>query len=225
MLIAQKYLGLTLEQLFKEKIMNKILCASLFASAAIFTSAAVAETPSVKTDSSLPTPVIGVVEQATLDKSLALKSIIQQVEKKRGEVQKEMAKYEEELKAQDKKLADEQKTLSEKEFTEKRQAFEKRVREIQEKIEIRRAQMELAVEDAKKKVYEAFLKVADKVKKEAGANIVIYKETVVTADNAFDLTQPVLKELDQTLPTVPVVFKSEAEVKKQLQQQPVLPQQ
>lgn len=191
--------------------MKKLLCLSFLASVVIFPSTIKADT--------LPAPVIGVVEQATLDKSAALKSIIDQVEKKRAEIQKEMGKYEAELKAQDKKLAEEQKTLSEAKFTEKRQAFDKRVREIQEKIEIRRAQLELAVEDAKKKVYEAFLKVADEVKKEAGANLIIYKETVVTADNSFDLTTAVLDKLNKALPTVQVVFKSEADVKKQLQQQ------
>jgi hypothetical protein len=84
--------------------------------------------------------------------------------------------------------------------------------------------MELAVEDAKKKVYEAFLKVADEVRNEVGANIIIYKETVVTAGKEFDLTSSVLEKLNKTLPTVTVVFKSEAEVKKQLQQQPALAQ-
>lgn len=190
--------------------MKKLLCLSLLASVAMFSTAHAAET--------LPTPVIGVVEQATLDKSDALKSIVDQVEKKRAEIQKEMATYENELKAQDKKLAEQQKTLTEKEFTEKKQAFEKRVREIQEKVEVRRAQMELAVEDAKKKVYEAFLKAADEVKTEAGATILIYKETVVTADPKSDLSKQVLMKLNKSLPTVPVVFKSEADVKKQLKQ-------
>lgn len=198
--------------------MNKLLCLSFLASVAMVPTV-VASLPAPE-QTALPAPVIGVVEQATLDKSSALKSIVEQVEKKRAEIQKEMVKYETELKAQDKKLVEEQKTLPEKEFTVKRQAFEKRVREIQEKIEVRRAQMELAVEEAKKKVYEAFLKVADKVAKKSGANIVMYKETIVTAEPGFDLSAPVLKELDTTLPTVPVVFKSEAEVKKQLQQQP-----
>lgn len=204
--------------------MNKLLCLSFLASVAIFPS-------TVKANEALPAPKIAVVEQATLDKSSALKSIVDQVEKKRTEVQKEMAKYESELKAQDKKLADEQKTLSEKQltdeqkalsekqFAEKRQAFDKRVREIQEKIEIRRAQMELGVEEAKKKVYEAFLKAADQVKDAEGANLVIYKETIVTGSPSFDLTDKVLKKLNETLPTVQVVFKPEAEVKKQLQQQ------
>lgn len=196
--------------------MKKILCLSLLAT--------VAMVPSVVKAGTLPAPVIGVVEQATLDKSEALKSIVEQVEKKRTEVQEEMKRYETELKAQDKKLAEEQKNLSEKEFAEKRQAFDKRVREIQEKVEVRRAQMELAVEEAKKKVYESFLKVADEVKKEVGANIIIYKETVVTAEKVFDLTASVLEKLNKALPTVPVVFKSEAEVKKQLQQQPPLAQ-
>ncbi len=172
----------------------------------------------------LPAPVIGIVEQATLDKSLAIKSIVEQLEKKRNEIQKEMASYETELKDKDKALVEEQKTLPEEKFAEKRQAFEKRVREVQEKLEIRRAQIELAFEDSKKKVFEAFLKAAEEAKTEAGANVIIYKETIVTADPAFDLTNSVLEKLNKALPTVVVTFKSEADVKTQLQQQPALQQ-
>ena len=109
--------------------------------------------------------------------------------------------------------------MTEKEFAEERQAFEKQVREAQEKIEVRRTQIELAVEDAKKKVYEAFLKAADDMRKEVGANIILYKETVVTADNNFDKTADVLQKLNKLLPTVPVVFKSEPEIKKLMEEQ------
>lgn len=192
--------------------MNKLLCLSFLASVAMIPS-------TVKAADTLPAPIICIVEQATLDKSAAVQDLAKQMEKKRAEIQKEMSTYETELKAQDKKLTEEQKKISEKEFADKRQAFEKRVREIQEKIEVRRAQMELAVEDAKKKVFEAFLKAADEVKKEVGANLVIYKETVITADPALDKTNLVLEKLNKALPSVKVTFKSEAEVKKQLQQQ------
>ena len=189
--------------------MKNLLLTVLFTSA-IAISAAAAD--------NLPTPAIAVVEQATLDKSAALKSIVSQVEKKRAEVQKEMSKYEAELKAEDKKLSEEQSKLSEKDFAAKKQAFEKKVQGIQEKLEIRRVQMELAVEEAKKKVYEAFIKVADQIKTEAGANIILYKETIVTADKAFDLTDKVLDQLNKALPSVQVVYKSEADVKAQLMQ-------
>ena len=193
--------------------MKKTLLTSLFVTAAILSSAH-AET--------LPPPVIGIVEQATLDKSAAFQDIIKQVDQKRTEVQKEMATYEKELKGKDKELAENAKKLSEKDLATERQAFEKRVQEVQEKLEIRRAQMELGVEDAKKTVYQAFLKAAEDVMKEAGANVMIYKETVITANNGFDLTPKVLDKLNKDLPKVKVSFKSEADVKKQLTQQ--LPQ-
>ena len=190
--------------------MKKMLLASLFISTASIVAAQA---------DNMPAPVIGIVEQATLDKSAAFQDIIKQVDQKRAEVQKEMASYEKELKDKDKQLKENPKKLSEKELAEQRQAFEKRV---QEKLEIRRAQMELGVEDAKKKVFEAFLKAAEEVMKEANANVILYKETVVTANNSFDLTPKVLDKLNKNLPKVKVSFKSEEEVKKQLMQQ--LPQ-
>lgn len=190
--------------------MKKILLSTLFISAASIVSVQ-AET--------LPAPVIGIVEQATLDKSAAFQDIIKQVDQKRTEVQKEMAAYEEELKKKDKELSENAKKLSEKDLAAQRQAFEKRVQEVQEKLEIRRAQMELGVEEAKKTVYQAFLKAAEEVMKEAGANVMIYKETVITANNGFDLTPKVLDKLNKDLPNVKVSFKSEADVKKQLNEQ------
>lgn len=193
--------------------MKKRLLTSLFVSAAILSSAQAEP---------LPAPVIGIVEQATLDKSAAFQDIIKQVDQKRTEVQKEMTTFENELKAKDKELAENTKKLSEKDLADQRQAFEKRVQEVQEKLEIRRAQMELGVEDAKKTVYQAFLKAAEDVMKEAGANIMIYKETIITANAGFDLTPKVLEKLNKDLPNVKVTFKSEADVKKQLTQQ--LPQ-
>ncbi len=185
--------------------------------AVFFTTAVAVST--VKANENLPAPVIAVVEQATLDKSSALKSIISQVEKKRNEVQKEMVKYENELKAEDKKLADEQKKLSEQEFSKKRQKFEARVRDVQERLELRRAQIELGIEDAKKQVLQTFLKVSDQVRQEVGANLMLYKETVVTADNSFDVSNQVLDRLNKELPSVHVTYKPEAEVKKELLKQ------
>ena len=85
---------------------------------------------------------------------------------------------------------------------------------------MRRVQMEVAFEEAKKKVYEAFLKVANEIKTEVGANLMFYKETVVTADDAFDASTKILESLDKTLPSVPVTFKSETEIKKLMQQPP-----
>lgn len=193
--------------------MKKILLSTLFISAASIVSVHA---------ENLPAPVIGIVEQATLDKSAAFQDIIKQVDQKRTEVQKEMATYETELKGKDKELTENAKKLSEKDLAAQRQAFEKRVQEVQEKLEIRRAQMELGVEEAKKTVYQAFLKAAEEVMKEAGANVMIYKETVITANSGFDLTPKVLDKLNKDLPKVSVSFKSEDDVKKQLTQQ--LPQ-
>jgi len=191
--------------------MKTFLTIALLASAAVFTPA--------HADQTTPAPIIGVVAQATLDQSAALQSIVKQVEAKRADIQKELAKYEKDLKEQDKKLAEEQKTLSEKDFADKRQAFEKKVRDIQEKIELKRIQMELGVDEAKKKVYQAFLKASDEVSKEAGVNVMLYKETIVTADPTFDLSSKVLEKLNKALPTVQVSFKSEDEIKKLIKKQ------
>jgi outer membrane protein len=188
----------------------KILLTTAFLASAMVLPAAKAELLPAK---------ICVVAQATLDKSAVYKSILSQLEKKRAEIQKELAADEKKLKDEDKTLSESQKTLPEKEFNTKRQAFEKKVHDVQVKLEIRRVQMEVAFEEAKKKVFESFIKVADEVKKEVGANIMLYKETVVTADDSFDVSTKVLEKLDKALPTVQVTYKTEAEIKQMVQNQ------
>jgi len=168
----------------------------------------------------LPTPKIAVVDvQQILDKSTATEGVKKEIEKRRAEIQKEMTGYENELRKKDQELAEQQKTLSEKEFAQKRQDFEKRVAEIQMKLEVLKIQLEQAFDSARQEVYQAFLKSSDKVKSDVGANMVLYKEQVVLADNNFDVTEKVLSTLNKDLPTVKVKFMSTAEIEKQLKQQ------
>lgn len=190
--------------------MKKILCLAFLAFVGL-NSATKAE--------KLVAPIIGIVAQAVLDKSLAFQSIVQQIEKKRIEFQKEALSYETELKNREKKLIEAQKTLPPEQFTKEHQKFETYAHEKQERVEILKAQLELATEDSKKIVFDAYLKAAHEVKEEVGANILMYKETVVTADHSLDLSDRVLDKLNKRLSKVTVVFPSADKVKKQLQPQ------
>lgn len=168
----------------------------------------------------LPTPKIAVVDvQQILDKSTATEGVKKEIEKRRAEIQKEMTGYENELRKKDEELAKQQKTLSEKDFAQKRQDFEKRVGEVQMKLEVLKIQLEQAFDAARQDVYQAFLKSSDKVKAEVGANMVLYKEQVVLADNNFDITTQVLSTLNKDLPSVKVKFMTTAEIEKKLKQQ------
>jgi len=168
----------------------------------------------------LPAPKIAVVDvQQILDKSTATEGVKKEIEKRRAEIQKEMTGYENELRKKDEELAKQQKTLSEKDFAQKRQDFEKRVAEVQMKLEVLKVQLEQAFDAARQDVYQAFLKSSDKVKAEVGANMVLYKEQVILADNGFDITSQVLSTLNKDLPSVKVKFMTTAEIEKQLKQQ------
>ncbi len=168
----------------------------------------------------LPAPKIAVVDvQQILEQSTATQGVKKEIEKRRAEIQKEMTGYENELRSKDQELAKEQKTLDEKAFAKKRQDFEKRVTEVQKKLEILKIQLEQAFETARQDVYQGFLKSSDKVKSDVGANILLYKEQVVLADKAFDVTNQVLTNLNKDLPSVKVKFMSTAEIEKKLKQQ------
>ena len=169
--------------------------------------------------SNLPSPVIAAIDvQKILDSSTAAMGIRESIEKKRAEIQKEMTKYESELREKEQQLADQSTKLSEADLQKNRLAFEERINDVQTKLNVRKLQLETAFEQARSKVYDAFLISADKVSKEAGANIVLYKEQVVIASSAFDITDQVLSSLNKDMPKVEVTYPNESEILKMLQQ-------
>lgn len=174
---------------------------------------------SAKGSSSLPSPVIAAIDvQKILDSSTAAMGIRESIEKKRAEIQTEMTKYEAELREKEKQLTEQSTKLSEADLQKNRIEFEKRINDVQTKLNVRKLQLETAFEQARTKVYDAFLISADKVSKDVGANIVLYKEQVVIANNGFDITDKVLASLNKDMPKVEVTYPNENEILKILQQ-------
>ena len=172
------------------------------------------------TNSSLPSPILAAIDvQKIIDASSATTGIREEIEKKRSEIQKEMTEHESKLRSQEQVLAEQSQKLSKAEFQKKREQFEKQVAEVQLKLNVRKLQLETAFEQARSKVYDAFLEASNSVRQEIGANIILYKEQVVLADNAFDITQPVLDRLNAELPKVQVEYQSEDEIMKKIQAQ------
>ncbi len=160
-----------------------------------------------------------VIEETKMIQSDAMKSIINQIEKKKADAHTEMTNYENEFQEKGRKLAEEKSKLSEKMFTEKMQAFETNLTGVREKIELRKAQIDIAFEEAKQKVYQVFLRISDEVKQEAGASMIVKKEAVIAYNPSTDYTDQVLQKLNKELPTVQVTFKSESEVKQMIAKQ------
>lgn len=174
----------------------------------------------VGSPTSLPAPVIAAIDvQKILDSSTAAEGIRKDIEKRRTEIQNEMTKYETELRDKEKKLAESASKLSEEELQKNRIEFEKRISDVQNKLNVRKLQLETGFEQARSRVYDAFLIAADQVSKDVGANIVLYKEQVVIASSAFDITDKVLANLNKDLPKVDVTYPKEDEVLKMIQSQ------
>ncbi len=163
-------------------------------------------------------PTIAIVKQAILEKSSAFKDIAKQLEGERARVQKSLLEDEKKLKKEGEDLEAAQKKLSEEEFKKKRQAFEKQATDLRVKLELQKIRLELALDEAKKKMFKAFSEIVDALGQKRGG-IILYGEAVATAEASYDLSDEVLKELNKKLPTIKVTFKSDAEIRKLISQQ------
>ena len=91
--------------------------------------------------------------------------------------------------------------------------------QTRETFERKKIRLELGLAEAKERVFKAFSEIVKKVKKAEGANLVFYKEASADADDYADISKKVLEELNKTLSTMPVTFKSEEDIAKMISQQ------
>jgi Skp family chaperone for outer membrane proteins len=161
------------------------------------------------------TPVVpGVISLSKiLEKSKAQKSLSEAFSKQQAKFQAEISGLEKELRGKEKALQDKQKTIPEQDFIKERQTFEKRVVEVQGIVDLRRRQLYAAKNISFSKV-DAALKVAvGKVAHSKGVNLLLVDTQVYLASPEFDLTEEVIKELNQSFPSVTLEVPKEETLK------------
>ncbi|MGB9154500.1 MAG: OmpH family outer membrane protein [Alphaproteobacteria bacterium] len=180
-----------------------LLCVALAASSAH------ADTPT-----KLPNPVIAIVDvQRILQESLAAKSVQQQLEARRSKFQNEIEGEENDLRQAEQELSSARNQLAAQAYADREQKLHSRFSTVETHVQARRKALDQAFTDSMNLVRSALLAVVDKAAHEHGANIVIVKQQALWADQPLDITDEVLKRLDQKLPKVDVVMPVETPVK------------
>ncbi len=146
-----------------------------------------------------------------VDKSSAAKNIASQIEKKREEFQKEVTSEEEGLREEDQDLAKQRNVLSKEAFEEKAKEFRSKVVEAQRLVQSRRTQLENAYVKALAQVQESTLEIIKEMSGEKGFVLALPKSQVLYSGEGLDISEEVLKRLDEKLPKVEVKIE---EVKK-----------
>jgi len=176
----------------------------------------VALTMAVRADTpaKLPNPVIAIVDvQRILQESMAAKSVQKQLEAQRSKFQNEIEGEENDLRQAEQELTKERNHLAAQAYSDREQQLHQRFSTVETHVQERRKALDQAFTDSMNAVRSALLEVVDKVAHEHGANVVIVKQQALWADQPLDITDEVLKRLDQKLPKVDVAMPVETPAK------------
>ena len=152
-------------------------------------------------------PVVLVVDiQRVLQESKAGKMIQSQMQQQVSTYQKTLAKQDQELAATQQDLQRQQSILAQDAFASKVKEFEQRVKDASKRAQEAQQTLSESRNEAVGKVDSAMLQVIDGLAKERGANLIVNRGAVVMFDVRMDVSDEVIKRLDEKLPAVTVSF-------------------
>jgi len=165
-----------------------------------------AQQPAAATPSPQNLSVLVVDVQALLQNSKAAKMVRGQIEQKRAEYTKDISHQEEVLRGERDALQRQQSTLSPDVLNQKGREFQQKVNDLDRNVQSKRQALEKSNADALTKIQQQMLKIIAEIAKTRKANLVLQRSEIVLFDQAFDVTDQVLQQLDEAMPTLTVEF-------------------
>ncbi|MDR3450436.1 MAG: OmpH family outer membrane protein [Alphaproteobacteria bacterium] len=159
----------------------------------------------------LPPPIIAIVDmQRLMQDSLAAKSMKKQLDAQRSKFQNEIEGEENQLRDAEQELTKERGKTDPQAYADHEQQLRQRFATVETHVQERRKVLDQTYTDSMDAVHSALMQVVNDVAHEHGANIAIVKQQALWTDQPLDITDEVLKRLDEKLPrvTVPVSGKS-----------------
>jgi outer membrane protein len=186
----------------------------LLALCAIFGDARAQQTPPAAAPVAAPAAAHGapaldilVVDvQSLLQNSKSAKMVRQQIEQKRTEYAKEISHEEGALRHERDALQRQQASLSAEALNKKGREFQQKVNELDKSVQAKRQALERSNGEALEKIQATMLKIINEIAKERKANMVFQRSELVMFDQSFDVTDEVLRKLDEQMPTLTVNF-------------------
>lgn len=174
--------------------------------------AAVTTAPAVS--AATPAVIVIVNTQQIFAQSKVGQSIRSQLQEQAKKLQDEDKKGEAGVQAEAKALSDQRSLLSAEDFKKKVQALEQKEGERQNKMRAKGEALQLGVNKARQEVEAAIRPIFADVMKKNGATLLLDQSVVLAGGVDLDITDEVLKQLDEKLKTVVVKPVSPAEAKK-----------
>ena len=132
----------------------------------------------------------------------AAKKSREEIEKRRLEFQEEIDRHEKELRVQEDALKKAEKSLSAKEFDQKRSDFSTKVAKVHEKVAGRRVELEHLFNDARSQLMDFIVKIVTALAHEKRLSAVFPKGALIYVNDELDMTQEVLKRINEQLPQI-----------------------
>lgn len=146
---------------------------------------------------------VGVIDLQKIHQDAKVSKQLQgQIEKQRADFQKDLTKVEEQLRDLEKNLIEDQKKLSEADFNKKRLDFETKVADAQKTVAARRESWENGFSMAVGEMRKNLEKIAGDIAIQEGYTLMLPLAAVLYFDSSYDITDKVLKILDERLPVI-----------------------
>ena len=171
-----------------------------------------AATPPATNPTQPPLTIMVVDIQSLLQNSKSAKMVRQQIEQKRAEYAKEISHQEETLKQERDSIQRQQSSLSAEALNQKGREFQQKVNDLDRSVQSKRQALERSNAEALEKIQEVMLKIITDIAKDRKANMVFQRSELVLFDQNYDVTDDVLRRLDEQLPTLTVNFVAPAPV-------------
>jgi outer membrane protein len=160
----------------------------------------------------LSPPIVLVVDvQHLLRVSKAAKAVQQQLEQQRATYQKDFSKQEADLRASGGELQRQQAILSRDALEAKGKELQQKYAELERQVQSKRQVLLRGEGEARNRILDTTIQIVQEIGQERRATLVLPKDTVLMVAPDLDVTDEVLKRLDQKLPTLTVSLNAQAQ--------------
>ena len=144
--------------------------------------------------------------RGVLAKSSAAVSVRKQLDKERSKYKKEFAEIEKKLRVAQQKLAKQRTIVTAEAFEKRARELKDKAREAQKRAQVTNQSLKKSFDQSMNEIRKNLVKIIAEVAEETGAGVVLFRSAIVIAVKKLEISQEVLKRLNEKLPTVKVVF-------------------
>lgn len=154
----------------------------------------------------LPATVIAIIDTPKiLRQSKAGQTVARQVEQYSQEAQKEIAAREQALRKKEETLSGQRNVLSQEAFQREAQSFQQDVGDMQRQVQQRKIAIDQSMAQGNQQIFRVIEEILKELAREQAFDLVLERTQVAAIVNQkMEITQEVLRRLDQKLPTVAV---------------------